>query len=167
MRRVAYPEPYPWPVVSRGCASALVALLPVAVLLTGCGRSVAVQPLPMGSDASKAACAALTEALPGTLSAGRSWRVEPDANSTAAWGTPPVVLRCGDGVPAPEPTDQLLRVDGLTWVVEALTDGEEYRTVDRAPGVVVTIPDTYAPTSAVLAELAPTVGASTEPIGQG
>lgn len=92
--------------------------------------------------------------------------MEPDPGSTAAWGTPPVVLRCGDRVPAPEPTDQLLSVDGLTWVVEALSDGEEYRTVDRAPGVIVTVPDTYAPTSAVLAELAPTVEAGTELTGQ-
>lgn len=77
------------------------------------------------------------------------------------------MLRCGDGVPGPQPTDQLLAVEGLTWVVEARTNGEEYRTVDRSPGVVVTVPSTYAPTAAVLTELAPAVLAGTEPTGQG
>lgn len=103
----------------------------------------------------------MVAALPEELSIGRGWQVSPDPNSTAAWSSPPVVLRCGDDVPPPGPTDQLLQVNDVTWVVAPLTDGEQYRTVDRQPGVIVTVPDRYQPTSALLTEISPAVAAGT------
>ena len=87
--------------------------------------------------------------------------MEPDPQSTAAWGSPSVVLRCGDGAAGPEPTEQLLSIDGIDWLVTPLTDGEQFTSVGRAPGVVVAIPSTYAPTAQVLAELNPTVARET------
>lgn len=141
--------------------SRLAAACALALLLVGCGRTVTVSPLPIDSAAVATACAEVVAALPEQLSAGRSWPVSPDPQSTAAWASPAVVLRCGSGVPAPGPTDQLLEVDGVTWVVASLTDGEEYRTAQRAPGVIVTVPDRYAPTAATLAEVAPAVAAGT------
>lgn len=136
-------------------------ILAAGLLLAGCGRSVAVAPLPMSSDQTRQACADLVADLPSAISAGRSWQVEPDPDSTRAWGSPPVVLRCGDMVRQPAATDQLLEVDGVTWLVTTLTQGEEFSTVDRTPGVVVSVPSDYAPTSAVLVELAPTIAAET------
>lgn len=140
-------------------------LLPAAAVLliavTGCGRSVTVEPLAITSDATRDACAALVADLPPELSMGRAWSVEPDPRSTAAWGSPPVVLRCGDDVPKAQPTDQLLDVDGVTWLVQPLTNGEQYTTVDRTPGVTVTVPSEYIPTAAVLTELVPTVAKRT------
>ncbi len=132
-----------------------------ALALSGCGRTVAVEPLPMASASVAAACADVVAALPGELSAGRAWPVAPDPDSTAAWASPAVVLRCGSGVPGPGPTDQLLDVDGVTWVVRSLTEGEQYRTANREPGVIVTVPDRYAPTAAILAELSAAVADGT------
>ena len=126
----------------------------LSALLPGCGRTVTVEPLPIADDAGRDACEAILAALPEQLSAGRAWAVQPDPGTTAAWGSPPVVLRCGDGLPQPQPTDQLLQVQGVTWLVTTLTRGEQYSTVDRSPGVMVTVPDEYRPTAAVLAELA-------------
>jgi hypothetical protein len=167
MRRVPAAAPYPGPVLRSRCLGVIAAFLPAAVLLTGCGRAVVVQPLPIGAETARTACATVIDALPDTLSAGRSWRVQPDPSSTAAWGSPPVVLRCGDGVRGRQPTDQLLTVAGITWVVEVRTDGEEYRTVGRSPGIVVAVPDLYAPTAAVLAEVTPAVASGTGPTDQG
>jgi hypothetical protein len=139
-------------------------VLAAAALVGGCGRTVTVSPLPIASPSVAAACAQVVAALPDALSVGRSWPVSPDPRSTAAWASPAVVLRCGSGVPGPDPTDQLLQVDGVPWVVTSLSDGEEYRTADREPGVIVTVPSDYAPTAAILAEVAPAVAAGTAAI---
>jgi hypothetical protein len=148
--------------VRRAIPAAPVVGLTVVLLATGCGRSVAVDPLPILSEASRAACAEVIAALPQEISAGRAWTVAPDPGSTSAWGSPAVVLQCGDEVPEPDPTDQLLDVDGTTWLVTTLTQGEQYSSVDRTPGIVVTVPQQYSPSAGVLVELLPAVVAGTE-----
>lgn len=140
-----------------------VAAVSLAILLSACGRSVGVDPLPIDGPQTRSACAALVAALPQQISAGRIWRVEPDPSSASAWGSPAVVLRCGSSVPQPQPTDQLLTVDDLDWLVTTLSGGEEYTTTGRAPGVIVTVPADYRPTAQVLAELSPIVAAHTSP----
>lgn len=140
----------------------LPAVAAVLIAVTGCGRSVAVEPLAIDDASTAAACGALIADLPQQLSAGRAWTVEPDPRSTAAWGSPPVVLRCGDDVPTPAATDQLLVVDGVTWLVRTLTGGEEFTTVGLAPGVMVIVPSQYTPTAAVLTELGPSVAKHTD-----
>jgi hypothetical protein len=110
-----------------------------ALLITGCGRTVGVEPLPQ-SGSSAQQCAALVAELPAQSPAGRRWTVAPDPSSTAAWGSGPVVLRCGPQVPQPAPTDQLLAVDGVDWWVVPLSDGERFTTVGRTPGVEVRVP---------------------------
>ena len=78
-----------------------VAAVSLAILLSACGRSVGVDPLPIDGPQTRSACAALVAALPQQISAGRIWRVEPDPSSASAWGSPAVVLRCGSSVPQP------------------------------------------------------------------
>ncbi len=158
------PPPYAGPVESVGRTTAAVAALAIASSLAGCGRSVAVQPLPIDSSTTAADCARLVGALPDSIGAGRSWRVEPDPLSTAAWGSPAVVLRCGDNVPVPRPTEQLLTVGGVTWIVQSLSDGEQYVSVERSPGVIVAVPDRYQPSAQILAEVAPTVSEQTRAV---
>lgn len=152
-----------YPGVMRRVGALLMAGTVVAAL-GACGRSVAVEPLPITGDGAREACAALIGELPRRISTGRAWDVEPDPASTSAWGSPPVVLRCGD-VPGPQPTEQLLAIGDMTWLVTPLTDGEQYTTVDRAPGVIVTVPQVYQPTSAVVAELSAVVAKHTQPEG--
>lgn len=132
-----------------------------SLAVTGCGRTVAVQPLPIASEQTRAACAQLIDELPSSITAGRAWQVSPDPESTAAWGTPAVVLRCGEEGQLPEPTDQLLSINDLTWLVTPLTDGELYSAVDRFPAVEVTVPADYRPSAEVIAELTPAVAAGT------
>lgn len=131
------------------------------LLLGACGRSVSVEPLPALSPGTLTSCYDLISALPVSISAGRSWSVEPSPDTTKAWGSPAVVLRCGDEVPPPEPTEQLYSVDGIDWRLIPLTGGDRYTTVDRTPGVEVTVPAQYSPTASILAEIAGPIAANT------
>ena len=131
--------------------------------LAGCGRTVAVQPLPIAAEQTRAACEELIDALPASITAGRAGQVSPDPGSTSAWGTPAVVLRCGDQGRVPAPTDQLLSIDSVTWLVTPLTEGELYTVVDRSPAVEVSVPADYRPSAEVIAELNPAVAAGTTP----
>jgi Protein of unknown function (DUF3515) len=122
---------------------------------------VSVEPLPAQSPSTLTSCYDLISDLPASISAGQSWAVEPSPDTTKAWGSPSVVLRCGDQVPPPEPAEQLLSVDGIDWRVIPLTEGDRYTTVGRTPGIEVTVPAAYAPTASILAEIAEPITANT------
>jgi len=152
------------PTAARRSAIAVpLAAAGVVALLVACGRTVAVDPLPIDNEETRQACAELIAGLPMEISAGRSWAVSPDPGSTIAWGSPAVLLQCGDQVPLPQATDQILQIDGMPWLITPLTQGEQYTTVGRAPGIVVTVPREYSPSAAVLVELQPSVVAGTRP----
>jgi len=135
----------------------VVAVIFLLLLATGCGRQVGVQPAQISTEEVRDVCARLIEELPTEISAGRAWSVSPDPASTAAWGSPAVVLTCGDPTAAADPAAQLLEVDSVTWVVRPLTDGDEYQTTQRVATVTVRIPVDYAPTATTLTEIAPAV----------
>ncbi|HET8971471.1 MAG TPA: DUF3515 family protein [Candidatus Nanopelagicales bacterium] len=134
-----------------------------ALLLTGCSRVVSVTPPPPDATTS-VACAAVAAALPETV-AGQSRRsTTPDAPSTAAWGDPPIVLRCG--VPRPAallPTSPVTDVTGpdgttVTWFAEQLSAGYLFTTVGRQAYVEVAVPDAYRGSGDVLPDLGTAVG---------
>ena len=116
---------------------------------------------PPAADAStRAVCARVTAALPQSV-AGQDRRATTPQGPTAAWGDPPIVLRCG--VPRPAaltPTSQLLTVDGVDWFAEPLTGGYLFTTYGREANVEVAVPAAYAPESGPLADLAAAVAAS-------
>ena len=138
----------------------IIVLALFGLLLAGCGRSVAVAPAPISDPETAGACSALIQELPDEIAAGRSWPVQPDPASTAAWGTPTVVLTCGDPGPTVDPTEQIIVVDGVEWVQQPLTDGDLFRTVGRDPEVIVRIPADYRPGVTTLAELGPALAAA-------
>jgi hypothetical protein len=81
----------------------------------------------------------------------------PAQGRAAAWGAPPVVLRCGVPEPARPLDAQLFSVDGVDWYAVPGTGGWFFTTVDRAAVVEVAVPDDYAPESDVLVDLAPSI----------
>ena len=100
----------------------------------------------------------MIDALPRTV-AGQDRRTTTPEGLTAAWGDPPIVLRCG--VPRPAalmPTSQLVTVDGVDWFAEPLSNGYLFTTYGRAAYVEVAVPSAYQPPAAVLTELAAAVG---------
>jgi hypothetical protein len=88
------------------------------------------------------ACRTVLAAVPDELGEGVPRRpVTGDATRTAAWGSPPVTLRCG--VPLPGQTQPPLVIDGFALVVEERGNAVTYTTADRAVNAAVVVPKSY------------------------
>ena len=133
------------------------ALAASAVILTGCAAPVAVPT----SEPADPACQALVARLPERVSNQEQRTVEPDNGTTAAWGDPPIVLRCGVGEPAAiRPDSPLTEINGITWFAEERSQGYVFTSVGVEPRVEVTVPDAYAPEGSVVVQLGTALSAS-------
>lgn len=135
-----------------------------ATLLVGCGLgTVDVEPHEVEAG-SEPGCAQLLDALPDVVSDAVRRDVEPASEQVAAWGDPPIVLRCGVPVPTEyRPDAQLLDVEDVGWFPVAGEGGTFFTAVDRQPYVEVAVPDDYAPEAVVLADLAAAVTSAIPP----
>ena len=107
-------------------------------MAAGCAGAVDVDPAP---GAAEQGCAEVMATLRGggyDDLAGRERR-STGAQSTAAWGDPPVVLRCGVEPPGPT-TDPCLHVDGVDWVVRETKEWTVFTTYGRRPALEVSLP---------------------------
>jgi hypothetical protein len=151
--------------LSHNALARLVALILAGGLLAACSRPVEITAPTPAPDAA-AACAQFTAALPAELSTvGERRAVTPESELTAAYGDPPVGVRCG----VPQPTaltldSPLVAVDGIDWLPEELTGGWRLTSVGRTANVEITVPDEQGPAPSVAADLAPTITA-TIPVG--
>lgn len=88
-----------------------------------------------------AVCPRLIGSLPLQLDDARQRPVRSATPYAAAWGEPPVVLRCGVARPAALAADSyLLGVSGVTWFQESVPGATVWTAVDRAVYVEVSIP---------------------------
>lgn len=123
-------------------------VLLASTVLPSCGRSVSVEPADDGQ-----ACAAVIAALPGTV-AGEQRR-DVIATGAAAWGDPPITLRCGVDLPATyTPTSQLIDAEGVAWLSETVDGGSRFTSVRTSPRIEVSVPAVQEPASAALVDLA-------------
>jgi hypothetical protein len=127
----------------------------VAVSVSGCSwgavdvRSYQLQP------SSEAICRSLVAALPEVVGDAVAREVSPDTGTTAAWGDPPIVLRCGVAQSEQyRPDSQLFEVDGVTWLPVEGRGGYFFTTIGRTANVEVAVPDAYAPEAQILTDLA-------------
>lgn len=97
---------------------------------------------PAGSAATRV-CPGLIGALPATLDGHRSRPVTGARHSAAAWGDPPIVLRCGVGAPSAAAGGQLLTLDGLTWRTSTTDRAVVWTTTDRSVPIEISVPATY------------------------
>ncbi len=137
------------------------ALVLTALLLAGCSSAAIPTSDPPADQIS--ACRELIESLPegvdGDVSAGRS-------EFAAAWGDPPIVLKCGVVVPgAYEKTSEMVVINDVAWFGEEQPDGYIFTAVGRSPLVEVTVPDTHAPEVNPLVDLADVMKQQTEITG--
>ena len=149
-------------------AGAVACLL---LLVSGCTQTVEVDvPELSGSDA--AACVDLVDGLPDLVADELRRPVEPDDRAAAAWGDPPIVLRCG--VPRPADFDELSTcqiTNGVAWFVpdEQIT-GEAVdvvmTTIGRSPDVEVRIPADYFPPADAMVDLAPALRRHTQTVAR-
>jgi len=136
----------------------------VAVLLapavTGCGFGAVSVPAHTPLPGTDQMCAELVAALPEVVDDAVRRDLEPPSTAVAAWGQPPIILRCGTPEPAGiDPTAAVLEVAGVGWRPLPGQGGTFFVTADRAAVVEVAIPDDYAPEADVLVDLAPAVSA--------
>ena len=139
----------------------------VLVLLAGCGSGAVRVPAPAVAGPAAGRCARLLKALPRSVTDQQQRTVSTGADDfAAAWGDPPIVLRCG--VPKPKGLDRFAtcqQVNGVGWFVPPAQ-------IDRGPGpitmttigfqprVQVQLPGDYWPPAAAMADLAASVKAS-------
>ena len=113
----------------------IVAAVLAAPLLSSCSPAVGVNPGPHAADP---LCAEVFVALPDQL--GDLPRRETTSQSTAAWGNPAVVVRCGVEPPGPT-TERCIGVADVDWVQSGLDGGTRFTTYGRVPALEVTVPD--------------------------
>ena len=136
-------------------------------LLAGCGSGALDVTAPSVTGPAARHCARLVRALPQSIADQKRQKVATGAQGyAAAWGDPPIVLRCG--VPKPKGLTRFAscqQVNGVGWFVPP-------RQVNRGPGpidlttigfqprVAVHLPADYWPPAAAMADLAASVKAS-------
>ncbi len=132
----------------------------VAVLAALAGTSCGAVDIPSGdvSGAERKSCAALVEALPDRVA--ELPRRDTEGNPLgAAWGDPPIVLRCGVGTPSGYDKFSACQVaNGLGWFVpedEMADQGHDVAmtTIERSPLVEVLVPAEHRPPDAVMVDL--------------
>jgi hypothetical protein len=114
---------------------ALAAAASLALALAGCSPVVSM--VPAADDANDPDCAAATVRMPDAISTYELRQT--DAQATAAWGNPTVVLLyCG--VPVPEVSDlPCVEIDDIFWLREEVPAGLAFTTYGRDPAIRVVI----------------------------
>ncbi|MEU3019685.1 MULTISPECIES: DUF3515 domain-containing protein [unclassified Nocardiopsis] len=133
------------------------AALAVVLVTAGCGgQTVQMQP-PETDGVTTEACAALVADLPDTLLDARRATVQPESQVMAAWGDPPIGLRCGVPRPSSLEMDSVLEeVNGVAWLPQPEDAPTMYTAVEREAYVELTVPPSYgapAPALSTLSDL--------------
>ncbi|MFI0431707.1 MAG: DUF3515 domain-containing protein [Candidatus Nanopelagicales bacterium] len=135
-------------------AAAAFAGLAVGALLVGCAAPVALTPPSPPAEA----CKVLADQLPDRVAGQERRPTTPASSATAAWGDPPISLRCGVSTPsAYTPGVQLVAVNGVDWLPEQLSNGVRFTALGRLANVEVTVPSAYRPEADALTDLSPVI----------
>lgn len=130
------------------------AALAVALVTAGCGdQTVQMQP-PETDGQTAEVCAALVADLPDTLLGADRATVQPESEIMAAWGDPPIGLRCGVPRPSSLEIDSVLdEVNGVAWLPQPEDAPTVYTAVEREAYVELTVPPSYGAPAPALVEL--------------
>jgi hypothetical protein len=133
--------------------------LSCAALCASCAVGpVELEPAELPDDV-RDVCDRLLAELPSTV-AGEERRDVTPYGSGAAWGDPPVTLRCGTtDAQGLDRASACQVVDGVGWYAEELERGYRFTTIGRLTYVEVVVPDAVSQPSAALVDLASAVGA--------
>ncbi len=142
---VAEPRTTWWRVL----AAVSLLLVTVAALVIGAkiaARSDPNAPLALpgveAPAAESAPCTTLLSALHGTIGDQPPRTLDPPVPGAAAWGNPPIVLRCGIPTPAELSCSSALQVvDGVAWLQLSGSGQTTYLVADRPVRIALTVPD--------------------------
>src|SRR5699024_7032923 len=142
--------------------------LGVLLVTAGCGQQT-VRMTPPEADASTTeVCSDLVSALPDTLMDADRAPIEPDTETMAAWGDPPIGLRCG--VPPPSGLSAysyLRQVDAVAWLPQPGVEPTLHTAVGRAAYVAVQAPPSYGPPAAALSTVSELIDEHVPPLPAG
>ncbi|WP_166972781.1 DUF3515 domain-containing protein [Brevibacterium atlanticum] len=137
----------------RALAVAAVATVLAGVALSGCSRTVIVDP---AEDAANPECADIMLTLPDEISGAKARTTS--SQGTKAWGDPNIaVLRCGVTPPGPT-TDQCVSVSGVDWISKPTDDDDStwmFTSYGRTPAVEVLVNRKAESGNDVLAAISP------------
>lgn len=137
----------------------------VAVLQIGTSGAPETEPVLVGAEApseqAERLCPGLMALVPEQLDGQPRREVESPSPYVAAWGDPPVTVRCG----APEPVDltqtsTLVTVDGVAWFRQDGEAGVRWSAVGREIYVDTTVPADNESQESILVPLSRIVAAS-------
>ncbi|MGZ4457298.1 MAG: DUF3515 domain-containing protein [Actinomycetes bacterium] len=135
----------------------------VLLLASGCGGGAVEVDAPAPTGRAASACTALMKELPSAVADQKRRDVSPASASAAAWGDPPIVLRCGVGRPRGFNRFSTCQVtNGVGWFIpDSQITGSAtaitMTTIGRAAYVEVRLPADYFPPAAAMADLAPAI----------
>lgn len=151
-------------------AGAVLCLLATLALVGGCGSNrVEVGRFPVTAVGHES-CQRLLRALPRHVS-DQPRRPVTGSTYAAAWGDPPIVLRCGVGRPRGyDRFSACQTANGIDWFVPSSAFNDEHAdvlmtTLYRRPAVSVHLPATYRPPVAAMVDLAGTIKQHTTATG--
>ena len=126
----------------------IAAAAAAGLALTGCSPVVDVTP---AKDAANPACAPMMLALPDSI--GDAKLRKTNAQATAAWGDPSlVIVRCGVNVPGPT-TDRCVSVNGVDWVIKEGDPVWTLTTFGREPATEILMDPDKISSATVLADV--------------
>ncbi|MEU3309424.1 DUF3515 domain-containing protein [Nocardiopsis sp. NPDC055551] len=132
----------------------------VVLLTAGCGQTVQMQPFEAQVNTEEP-CAALVADLPDTLLDADRATVRPESDVMAAWGDPPIGLRCGVPRPSSLGMDSTLTVVGdedageetVSWLPLTGNASVVYVSVHREAYVELSVPSAHGNPAAALSQV--------------
>jgi hypothetical protein len=101
------------------------------------------------------ACSHLVNYLPARLDGKHTRVVEPQSPLVHAWGSPPIIMRCGVPEPAAfsRSSPQTATVVGVVWFQEIGADAVTWTAIRESADVALTVPKSYQAQGGLLVEL--------------
>ncbi|MFE3460393.1 DUF3515 domain-containing protein [Nocardiopsis aegyptia] len=139
----------------------------VVLVATGCAPTVRMEP-PESDGTTDQMCAALVAELPDTLLDAERAEITPESEVMAAWGDPPIGLRCGVPRPAALARDSLIEeVDGVAWLPQPPNEPTLFTAVGHTAYVELTVPPSYGAPAAALTTVSALVDEHIPPLPDG
>lgn len=123
-------------------------------VLAGCAADTAEVPAPSPDTETAELCHTLVQHLPDTMVGQERITTRPDSDHVAAWGDPPIAVRCGVERPAElAPDSQLRTVNEISWFPEPGDRPTLFTAVGRAAYVELDVPASYGAPAQGLVEM--------------
>ena len=125
----------------RGFGTAAASALGVVLIAAGCGSQTVQMSPPETDGTTTEVCSAFVDELPDTLMDAERAEIRPESEIMAAWGDPPISLRCG--VPRPDslqPDSLLEEVNGVAWLPQPEDEPTMFTAVGHEAYIELQVP---------------------------